>query len=111
MFLRNINYMTSVTASISDHTDDSTVESHLDQVESYLVAKGIEADEKQVACLHLSLKGEAKIFFSRLAISQRDTFAHARAALIERFQSKKTVSEWQKELVTVGKNQGNLLSN
>jgi hypothetical protein len=51
--------MASVTASLWDHTDGSTVESHLYQVESYFVAKGIEADEKQVACLHLSLEGEA----------------------------------------------------
>ena len=38
------------------------------------------------------------MFFIHLAGSQRDTFAHTKAALIEQFQSKKTVSDWQKEL-------------
>ncbi len=56
--------MASVTASLWDHTDGSTVENHLDQVESYFVTNGIEAHEKQVACLHLSLKGEAKVFLA-----------------------------------------------
>lgn len=90
--------MTSITASLWDHTDGPTVESHLNQVESFFVAKGIEEDDKKVACLHLSLKGEAKVFFSVLTTGQRDTFAHAKAALIERFQSQKTAADWQKEL-------------
>ena len=57
----------------------------LDQVESYFLAKGIETDAKQVACLHLSLREKLKLeSFSKT--SERDTFVHERATLIERFQ-------------------------
>ena len=62
------------------------------------MVKEIEDGQKKVALLHLSLKGEPKTFSSRLSQAQTDSFAHAKAALEERFKPFKTKAQYQQEL-------------
>lgn len=81
-----------------DGSDKTEIASHIRQVESYFVVKEIEDEQKKVALLHLSLKGEPKTFFSRLSQAQTDSFAHAKAALEERFKPFKTKAQYQQEL-------------
>ena len=45
-----------------DGSDGTTVESHLAQMAAYFVAKELKDEDKKVACLHLSLRGEPKKF-------------------------------------------------
>ena len=81
-----------------DGSDKIEIASPIRQVESYFVVKEIEDEQKKVALLHLSLKGEPKTFFSRLSQAQTDSFAHAKAALEERFKPFKTKAQYQQEL-------------
>ena len=81
-----------------DGSDRTEIASHIRQVESYFVVKGIEDEQKKVAVLHLSLKGEPKTFFSKLSAAQTDSFAHAKAAREERLKPFKTKSQYQQEL-------------
>lgn len=81
-----------------DGSDSTEIDSHISQVESYFVAKNVEDVPKQVAVLHLSLKGEPKTFFTKLTADQKDTFEHAKAALIERFRPAKSAVQYQQEL-------------
>lgn len=81
-----------------DGSDKTEIASHIRQVESYFVVKEIDNEAKKVALLHLSLKGEPKTFFTKLSTAQTDTFAHAKAALEERFKPFKTKAQHQQEL-------------
>jgi hypothetical protein len=81
-----------------DSRDSTDVESHICQVKAYFVVKDVTVERKKVACLHLSLKGEPKNFFTQLQGDQCDTFEHAAQALVDRFKSGKTVSQYQQEL-------------
>ncbi len=61
--------------------------------------KEIKDEQKKVAVLFLSLMGEPKTFFSNLLVAQTDWFAHAKAAIEERFQEKPASDETSQQRV------------
>lgn len=81
-----------------DGMSNVDMDSHFNQIEAYFVLKDITEPERRVACLNLSLTGEARRFFSSLPLEQQKQYEIAKEALQDRFKIRKSCVVFQQEL-------------